>query len=166
MSLLSLMENTFLESAAVALVSAYATAVSVKSIPKLRKYEAKAQKAAEWSRTAEKRLWDTRYTVGAGLIFAIVSLLSSLCYVAFVTRQSGLVLLGWPTLLASGAFYVTGYMRSFWDSKAKIPLLDEYNEAISDTQTVIDLLNWIGAGWTAIAVVKLGTMFSTEGSPR
>lgn len=57
-------------------------------------------------------------------------------------------------------------MRSFWDSKAKIPLLDEYNEAISDTQTVIDMLNWVGAGWTAIAVVKLGTMFSTEGSPR
>lgn len=73
MSLLSLMENTFLESAAVALVSAYATAVSVKSIPKLRKYEAEAQKAAEWSRTAEKRLWDTRYTVGAGLIFVSYS---------------------------------------------------------------------------------------------
>lgn len=54
-------------------------------------------------------------------------------------------------------------MRSFWDSKAKIPLLDEYNEAISDTKTVIDMLNWMAAGWTAIAVCKLGTMFFTEG---
>ena len=52
---------------ALALISAYAAWVSIQSIPKLRKYEEKAQKAAEWSRTAEKRLWDTRYTVGAGL---------------------------------------------------------------------------------------------------
>ncbi len=66
--------------------------------------------------------------------------------------------------MASGAFYVAGYMRSFWDSKAKIPLLDEYNEAISDTKTVIDILYWIDAGWTAIAVSKLGTMFTTERS--
>lgn len=68
MTLLSFMENTFPEAAAVALVSAYATAVSIQSIPKLRKYEGKAQKAAEWSRAAEKQLWDTRYTVGAGLV--------------------------------------------------------------------------------------------------
>jgi hypothetical protein len=54
--------------AAVAVISAYATWVSARSIPKLQKYEEKAQKAAEWSRTAEKRLWDTRYTVGAGLV--------------------------------------------------------------------------------------------------
>lgn len=69
MTLLSFMENTFPEAAAVVLVSAYATAVSIQSIPKLRKYEGKAQKAAEWSRAAEKQLWDTRYTVGAGLVF-------------------------------------------------------------------------------------------------
>jgi hypothetical protein len=74
------------------------------------------------------------------------------------------LLLGWLVLLASGAFYVSGYMRSFWDSKAKIPLLDDYNEAISDSKTVIAILAWIGAGWTTIAVLKLGTMFSSEGS--
>ena len=55
-------------------------------------------------------------------------------------------------------------MRSFWDPKAKIPALSDYNEAISESKTVIAMLTWIGAGWTAIAGLKLGTMFSTEGS--
>ena len=53
---------------AAALVSAYATAISIASISKLQKYEDKAKKAAEWSEMADKRLWDTRYTVGAGFV--------------------------------------------------------------------------------------------------
>lgn len=51
---------------AIAFTSAYCLYHSAQSIPKLRKYESKAEKAAKWSNTAEKRLWDTRYTVGAG----------------------------------------------------------------------------------------------------
>jgi len=39
---------------------------SAQSIPKLRKYESKAEKAAKWSKIAEDRLWQTRYTVAAG----------------------------------------------------------------------------------------------------
>lgn len=50
------------------LTSAYALCYSGMSIPKLQKYEEKAQKAANWSNIAEKRLWDTRYTVGTGFI--------------------------------------------------------------------------------------------------
>jgi hypothetical protein len=53
---------------ALAGLSGYALMHSSNSIPKLQKYEDKAKKAAEWSNVAEKRLWDTRYTVGAGLI--------------------------------------------------------------------------------------------------
>jgi hypothetical protein len=49
-------------------VSCYALYHSGQSIPKLLKYEDKAKKAAEWSKTAEKRLWDTRYTVAAGFV--------------------------------------------------------------------------------------------------
>ena len=55
---------------ALAAVSAYALYHSSQSIPKLRTYEAKAEKAAAWDKSAEKRLWDTRRTVGAG--FAVV----------------------------------------------------------------------------------------------
>lgn len=53
---------------AIAFFSGYSLLHSWDSIPKLQKYEKKAEKGAEWSRTAEKQLWDTRYTVAAGLI--------------------------------------------------------------------------------------------------
>ena len=52
----------------IAAVSGYCLLHSSSSIPKLQKYEGKAKKAAEWSTAAEKRLWDTRYTVAAGFI--------------------------------------------------------------------------------------------------
>jgi hypothetical protein len=59
---------------ALAGLSGYALLHSASSIPKLQKYEDKAKKAAEWSNAAEKRLWDTRYTVGAGFVAVCASL--------------------------------------------------------------------------------------------
>jgi hypothetical protein len=53
---------------AIACLSAYGLSHSARSIPKLKKYEDKAERAAKWSNTADKRLWDTRYTVGAGCV--------------------------------------------------------------------------------------------------
>jgi hypothetical protein len=48
--------------------SARALYYSLTSIPKLLNYEEKAKKAAKWSNSADKRLWDTRYTVAAGFL--------------------------------------------------------------------------------------------------
>lgn len=50
------------------LVSGFAAAQSVTSILNIKKYESKAERAAEWSYTAKQRLWDTRYTIGAGFV--------------------------------------------------------------------------------------------------
>lgn len=50
------------------LVSGYALDQSLTSIANIKKYETKAEKAAEWSDTAKKRLWDTRYTIGTGFV--------------------------------------------------------------------------------------------------
>lgn len=50
------------------LVSGFALAQSVTSILNIKKYESKAERAADWSNTAKQRLWDTRYTIGAGFI--------------------------------------------------------------------------------------------------
>lgn len=50
------------------LVSGYALNQSVTSIANIKKYEKKAEKAAEWSNTAKQRLWDTRYTIGTGFV--------------------------------------------------------------------------------------------------
>lgn len=66
---------TSLAAIALTLVSGYATYQSTASILNIRKYEEKAERAAEWSNTAKKRLWDTRYTIGAG--FASVRSLQS-----------------------------------------------------------------------------------------
>ena len=63
---------------AIACLSAYGLSHSARSIPKLKKYEDKAERAAKWSNTADKRLWDTRYTVGAGCV--LVSLLPSFAH--------------------------------------------------------------------------------------
>lgn len=58
------------------LISGYALKQSLTSISNIKNYENKAEKAAGWSDTAKSRLWDTRYTIGAG--FVSVSLF--LCY--------------------------------------------------------------------------------------
>jgi hypothetical protein len=54
--------------AILAVISGGALYNSLISIPKLQKYEEKTKKAAEWSSAAEKRLWETRYTVGTGFV--------------------------------------------------------------------------------------------------
>lgn len=50
------------------LVSGYALIQSLTSIANIKKYESKAEKAADWSSSAKKRLWDTRYTIGTGFV--------------------------------------------------------------------------------------------------
>lgn len=53
---------------ALAALSLFALYHPAQSIPKLQRYESKAEKAAKWSNIAEKKLQDTRYTVGAALV--------------------------------------------------------------------------------------------------
>lgn len=50
------------------LVSGYALIQSLTSIANIKKYEKNAERAADWSSTAKKRLWDTRYTIGTGFV--------------------------------------------------------------------------------------------------
>ncbi|KAJ9142993.1 hypothetical protein NKR23_g6891 [Pleurostoma richardsiae] len=135
-------------------VSGFALYHSQSSVPKLRKYEEKAEKAAEWSTFAEKRLWDTRYTVGAGFVATLLSLLTALITCAS-TMGSGPYFVVWTALLAGGQRYASQYMRSFWVDKAKLPMMDEYNEAISDSINVSGLLDVLTVGWGAVALLKL-----------
>jgi hypothetical protein len=57
--------------------------------------------------------------------------------------------------MATGMYYVRVYMQGFWGSKAKIPLVDEYNEAISDNTTVIWLSDFLAVGWFVIGLFKV-----------
>ncbi len=63
--------------------------------------------------------------------------------------------MAWPLGLACAELYAARYMRSFWADKAKVPLMDEYNEAITNTATVIDLLNVLAAGWGVMGLLRV-----------
>ncbi|TDZ32852.1 hypothetical protein C8035_v011656 [Colletotrichum spinosum] len=139
----------------IAVISGFALTHSADSIPKLLKYEDKAKKAAEWSRTAEKQLWEIRYTVGTGFVGCLVSLVAGLAFSLVVPRGLGVFTVGFPVALAAGLAYGQQYMRSFWASKPKVPLMKDFNEAISDSMMVQDMLNPLAGAWGLLAFCKL-----------
>ncbi|KAI6383301.1 hypothetical protein MCOR25_000221 [Pyricularia grisea] len=139
-------------------VSAAALFVSGSSIPRLRKYEDKAEKAAEWSNIAEERLWNTRYTVGAGIVAALISLLSALNLIFLAKSGWSVSQPIWAAILAFGTRYAAVYVHDFWAKKHKIPMMDSYNEAISEQKNVSGMLDMIAAGWLTIALLRLLTL--------
>ena len=179
---------TSLVAIAISLGSGYATYQSVTSIQNVQKYEEKAEKAAEWSKTAEKRLWDTRYTIGTGFVSvchmppppsedvcadrvvrlgelienyiqSLVSLLTALAYFLFVPSGSSVLSAPfrsiWPAILAVALrFGASKYMYNFWATKAKMPLVDQYNMAISQSMEVIGFLDVLAVGWGILAALK------------
>ncbi|KAI6500451.1 hypothetical protein MCOR12_009532 [Pyricularia oryzae] len=139
-------------------VSAAALFISGSSTPRLRKYEDKAEKAAEWSNIAEERLWNTRYTVGAGIAAAFISLLSALNLIFLAKAGWSVGQPIWAVLLAVGIRYTAVYMHDFWASKHKIPMMGAYNDAISEQKNVSGMLDMVAAGWLTIALVRLLTL--------
>ncbi|KAK2055461.1 hypothetical protein LY76DRAFT_520393 [Colletotrichum caudatum] len=139
----------------IALVSGFALVHSADSIPRLLKYEDKAKRAADWSSTAEKKLWEVRYTVATGFVGCLLSAASGLAFSFFVARGPGFVAVAWPALLAAGLAYGQQYMRGFWASKPKVPMMTDFNEAISDSMTVQDMMRPLAGAWGLVAVCKL-----------
>ncbi|KAK2009031.1 hypothetical protein LZ32DRAFT_435930 [Colletotrichum eremochloae] len=142
----------------IALVSGFALVYSVDSISRLRKYEdleQKADKAAKWSSTADKKLRDLRYTLATGFVGCLLSAVSGLAFAFLVARGPGPVAVAWPALLAAGLAYGQQYIRSFWASKIKVPRLTHFNEAISDSMMVQSVMRPLAAAWGLVAVCKL-----------
>ena len=46
-------------------------------------------------------------------------------------------------------------MSRFWADKTKIPMMNEYNEALSETFDVMSLLDTLFVGWGVVATLKL-----------
>lgn len=67
----------------------------------------------------------------------------------------GVFTVGWPIMLAAGLAYGHQYMRSFWVSKPKVPMMKDFNDAISDSMIVQDLMTPLAGGWGLLAVCKL-----------
>lgn len=60
-----------------------------------------------------------------------------------------------PALLALGLrFGASRYMHNFWATKAKVPMVDQYNAAVAQSMHVIGFLDLLSAGWAAVAVLK------------
>lgn len=72
----------------ITLISAYAMYQSITSISNIKKYEAHAKKAAEWSNTARDRLWGTRYTIGTGFVSVSISMPKLSLLIRVPTRHS------------------------------------------------------------------------------
>lgn len=49
-------------------------------------------------------------------------------------------------------------MHGFWATKAKMPMLDQYNEAVSQSMDVIGFLDVLSVGWGIMAFLKLVTL--------
>ncbi|KAI9702705.1 MAG: hypothetical protein M1820_006089 [Bogoriella megaspora] len=135
-----------------AFVSGYGLFVSYVSITNLQKYEEKSEKAAKWSEAAAEQLHKTRTTQAAGAIAILVSFLTSL-YLAFVapsTPSSGKLTL---TLANAGlALAVRTYMLDFWQSRPKIPFVQGYNEAVSRTTEIMDLMVSLAVSWGVLGL--------------
>lgn len=65
----------------------------------------------------------------------------------------------WPMVLAvTLRFGASRYMYNFWATKAKVPLVDQYNAAISQSMDVIGFLDLLSAGWASMAVLKAASL--------
>ncbi|RDW61556.1 hypothetical protein BP5796_11448 [Coleophoma crateriformis] len=130
---------------------------SAVAITNLLQYEEKAKKAAKYSNTADKQLWDTRKTQASATITVLSTLLSSAYLLLLRTTTT--------TKLAVAAVNVAAliaarkHVGDFWAGKAKVPVpgVGSYNEAISKTQEVrLNMLYLIGS-WTLCGLLGLLT---------
>lgn len=92
-------------------------------------------------------------------IKCLLSLISGVAYTLFVPSGSNIIKAPvrsiWPAILAAALhFGASRYMYKFWASKAKVPLVDQYNAAISQSMEVIGLLDLLSVGWGVIAALK------------
>ena len=138
-----------------AALSGYCLYYPAQSIPKLQRYEPKAEKAAKWSNVAEKKLQDTRQTVGAGLVMTLVSLLSSLQYLLYGVKGFSILSVVWAAGMCYSELHVSGYVKGFWGKERKVPLMNDYNDAISDMMATTELSGVLALGWGLMAIVKL-----------
>lgn len=88
-----------------------------------------------------------------------VSLASGIAYAFFISGRNGVFSASWrwiwPVFLAAGLFSAARYMENFWATKAKVPLLEQYNAAIKQSTDVFTFLNLIGALWAVLGLLKL-----------
>ncbi|KAF2230950.1 hypothetical protein EV356DRAFT_535905 [Viridothelium virens] len=132
-------------------IAGYGLYVSSISITNLQKYEKRTKQAAKYSQSAADQLYKTRTTQSAGAVAILISLLTSL-YLAFGSGYPSSSKLTLTLANAGMALIVRTYMLDFWRSSAKVPFVKGYNEAISRTGEVMDVLITLAVSWGVLGL--------------
>lgn len=82
-------------------------------------------------------------------------MLSSLQYLLYGAHGFSVYAMVWAGAMCFAEVRVSEYVRRFWAKEVKVPMMDDYNDAISDMMATTDLSQVLAAGWGAMAVVKL-----------
>ncbi|KAJ9637286.1 hypothetical protein H2201_001685 [Coniosporium apollinis] len=136
-----------------AALSAYGLYIAYHSITNLHKYEEKSEKAAKYSNTAAHQLHKTRTTQASGTVAILASLATS-TYLIFSAHPT-------PTLLALNVANAAAtlaariHLQNFWKGKAKVPFVEGYNDAISQTGAIMQQLAVLTGVWALSAGLTL-----------
>ncbi|KAF7846387.1 hypothetical protein BT93_L4475 [Corymbia citriodora subsp. variegata] len=137
-----------------AALSGYGLSISYKSITQLQQYEEQSEKAAKYSGTAESQLHKTRTTQASAVGAILASFVISIVLTTIPNQLPSLL----RYTLSPAALIVTLFARShvsnFWTVKAKIPLVDGYNDAISKTKELMQIMEYLEYSWVATALVS------------
>ena len=145
-----------------AFVSGYAFVEHTQATVRLKlKYEEKGRKAARWSSSVERLMWDTRTTIAFGLVASAISFLSALNLLFFnillPPSADGWIPYRaiWAGLVAAAQHYAWDHMHSFWRGKPKVPMVAEWNAATDESRDVTELLGVLRFIWVLVALLKL-----------
>jgi len=118
------------------------------SIPNLQKYESKSKKAAKYSSTAAEQLQRTRSTQTVGAVAGVFSSVTSILLALHIISSGpkSLMLNVAAGLATAGA---SVHMGHFWDDKGKVPLIQDYNDAVDSSKTIRGQLALLGLLWGA-----------------
>ena len=86
---------------------------------------------------------------------SVGSLASAVWFALIASSGYSVSRIVWALLLTAGQYYVVQYMRSFWSKKVNVPMMDGYNEAISDSLSVASLLDALWIAWGILAVLSV-----------
>jgi len=133
-----------------AALSVVILAIASSTIPKLLKYEDKSKKAAEYSQKAADELSRTRTTQGSAVVAGLLSLLTAIS--SFFTTSSTLTSASTNLLNIGVCIFAYLHVTDFWNAKAKIPMMTDFNDAITQTNQMAALLPWL-AGISGVALL-------------
>ncbi|KAF1834778.1 hypothetical protein BDW02DRAFT_322286 [Decorospora gaudefroyi] len=139
-------------------LSAYALTLSYENITRLRHYEEKSEKAAEWSNTAAHKLHKTRTTQASGTVTLILSLLTSTALIFLPSYATPRAIITASAVNAAALYASRTHMARFWNEskQAKVPFVDKFNEAIRGSEKVVLLLGTLSQAWAVTGMVWFG----------